>query len=708
MPIDTNEFEQKMLAAADENIPRTLPELKKPGRIPTWAGSRTCASLVEGGQLVKIPSGLLGNKRLSYCRVAPEAVGRLDELGAEHAERLLAHCSEDFERLETILQRCDLPAWVVPGVAKLLNDNYRWLCRGVGEVRRLRDGECFPVDIPDMVGLLTRENDAGYDAVEQVHSLDLQERENEGYAILDMEVVEVDSARRCARLVAARNLSKFKVGDYLRCHKPDGPSGVVRLIGERQGSLVVGPDFGRRRLPAWLEGNGWILDPCHVDLSERLVYGVKDTDPERRRDLLAWINGRARTMERASLPLELAQGLNDVQQDALAVALGSTEPTLIQGPPGTGKTWLLARLARHLVAMDQVVLVTAFTHRGVHNALEKILAACPDAPIIKFGSPVVATSLPDEIERISSGRAGLRTLRERRAKGPFIVGMTTHAATISLKLNKDQTSPLDIDWVLMDEASQASLPLGLAAVSRGRRAVLFGDHRQMAPVLIAEHPLPGIERSIFEALWQASPGVMLDVTYRMNAELVVAPSKAYYSGELHPASEAAARSYPYLSALHNKLGVDGSNLIIQHQVEVREGLRCAEEADGIASLGALLVAEGLPQTELAVVTPFRVQVRAIRQALDDRGLDCVVVDSVERLQGQEREAIIVSLAIGPRHASAPSISGLRLNVSLTRARSFRAVFGHASWFEAHQERSHAALEVLGETAERLQLDRTYI
>ena len=64
--------------------------------------------------------------------------------------------------------------------------------------------------------------------------------------------------------------------------------------------------------------------------------------------------------------------LNDAQCEALAQAYATNLAYLIQGPPGTGKTLLLARLVQLLAEDGERVLVTAFTHRAINNALNKL------------------------------------------------------------------------------------------------------------------------------------------------------------------------------------------------------------------------------------------------------------------------------------------------------------------------------------------------
>ena len=93
---------------------------------------------------------------------------------------------------------------------------------------------------------------------------------------------------------------------------------------------------------------------------------------------------------------------------------------------------------------------------------------------------------------------------------------------------------------------------------------------------------------------------------------------------------------------------------------------------------------GVDPAEVAVIAPFRAQVRQLRSAIQQRGLrgsEAITVETVERIQGQEREVVIVSLTAGDPDAtstrSAFHLSVNRLNVALSRART-KAVLV-ASW-----------------------------
>src|SRR5262249_22659755 len=81
---------------------------------------------------------------------------------------------------------------------------------------------------------------------------------------------------------------------------------------------------------------------------------------------------------------------------------------------------------------------------------------------------------------------------------------------------------------------------------------------------------------------------------------------------------------------------------------------------------------------LAVVSPHRAQNSLIRSMLDERDRNSAFVETVDRIQGKERDAVILSYCVSdPEFALAEGdfiYSAERLNVAITRARTKLVVF----------------------------------
>jgi DNA replication ATP-dependent helicase Dna2 len=385
---------------------------------------------------------------------------------------------------------------------------------------------------------------------------------------------------------------------------------------------------------------------------------------------ISFINAALEAGERAAL----ARGFNATQAQAVGLALGAEQVACIQGPPGTGKTAVLALAVRLMVERGEQVLVTSHTHMAINNALNK--AAAEGMPVAKIGAHSQRKGLDANVPCHDD-----LAQWERRPSGGWVVGATPFA-TMSQRLEGCEFST-----IVFDEASQVTLPLALMAMRKGRRFVFVGDHEQLPPVMQSRSVLGEGTMSAFETLTSrhADHCVMLDETYRMNRWLADWPSRMHYGGRLQSAGpnrerRLALRDVPARFAA--VLGGDAPGVFVPtlDRASRNASLR---DAELIADLCAAAVAGGLPPSEIGIVTPYRAQGRALRNALRSalgpRAAREVVADTVERWQGQERELVIISLVSGDAVFLA-AVAGFlfqpqRLNVAITRARTKLIVVG---------------------------------
>ncbi|MEZ5990277.1 MAG: AAA domain-containing protein [Planctomycetota bacterium] len=376
---------------------------------------------------------------------------------------------------------------------------------------------------------------------------------------------------------------------------------------------------------------------------------------------------RAEAPDAARHALGLARGrelgFTDAQCEALARGVATEACTLIHGPPGTGKTRVLAEIALFLAERRCRLFLSAFTHRAVDNVLATLRELSRDLPLYKVGR------LDDDLRRL-----GVRPVRalERLALPPggAIVAGTSFAAR---RFTKDRR----FHFVLIDEAGQVPVVHGAIAMTQARRAILVGDPCQLPPVQKGGSFDAELEASIFAWLARRRPAVLLDRSFRMNAELCAPISAAYYGGRLEASGPSARRRLRLQPGGPLRELLDPEVPLVWARVDhLGRRRRSAEEARLVADLvQVLLHHHGLPPGELAVLTPFRTQIRQIRHELQrlDLWRPDLVVDTVERMQGQEREVVLISFAGSDRDDLARQAGFYfepgRWNVSLTRARS---------------------------------------
>ena len=372
--------------------------------------------------------------------------------------------------------------------------------------------------------------------------------------------------------------------------------------------------------------------------------------------------------------------LNHEQLSAVSSMLEYPPVHVLQGPPGTGKTAVLAATAIATARMNREVVIIANTHHAVNNALQKIRSFDKKATLIKVGATLKSEELDETILKFEKFNEYYEYSYENRKKKRtgHIIGMTIWGAITHLGLRHHAHFRPYIS--LVDEASL--MPLSLAAVL-GKTApsvCLFGDSRQMPPIFRPELEDNVNSISILDYCSQKVEGVpvkVLHTTYRMNELITNVVSRAFYEPYgivLKSAAAIAANSF-HSEYLKNRNLSD--SLIFMDTSLSSSG--CNEENEGEASaiveIVSALMAEGVSPSSVAVITPFRRQVRLLRSIAHEviNENEIPLIDTVERLQGQDVDCIIISFASSDKNYIEELRGFLfnpnRLNVMISRAKT---------------------------------------
>jgi ATP-dependent RNA/DNA helicase IGHMBP2 len=428
--------------------------------------------------------------------------------------------------------------------------------------------------------------------------------------------------------------------------------------------------------------------------------------------------------------------LNPEQRLAVERALAARDLLCVHGPPGTGKSTVLAAVARDAAARHGRILCTAASNAAVDHLVELCLAE--GLRVVRIGHPArvsprlvehtldvqveqhpdraVARELFDDAfellgharkqrqrgrsrERFSNARSAqaearalmdeARTL-ERKAVRDVLERADVLCATLTA-LGGAPLSTLRFPLALVDEATQATEPLTLLALLRADRVVLAGDHRQLPPtVLSQEAAAGGLATSLFErllALHGDSIRQMLREQYRMNAELMELPSRAFYGGELRAHLSVAGRT---LATVLPGTTLDAPPLLFLDSAgkgweEVSppgsESLENPGEADVVIARARALLAAGLSPEQIAVITPYRAQAARIAPTLEPLSIE---VNTVDAFQGREAEAVLVSCVRSNPEGRLGFLTDLRrMNVALTRAKVHAFVVGDSATLGNH-------------------------
>ncbi len=572
------------------------------------------------------------------------------------------------------------------------------------------------------------------------------EREARGLSAEDLEATDEDVGLggrflvTLARAGGARWRNPFGPGDVVEARPRRAEvAPPERALVVRGGRDRVQLAFDRPP-PGFVRSGRLVLDLVADDVTfgraDAAVTEVAAADrgaAGRRRDVLL---GKKAPRFEPERPPEGLEVLNPEQRAAVERALAARDLFCVHGPPGTGKSTVLAAVARNAVARHGRILCTAASNAAVDHLVELCLAE--GLSVVRVGHParvsprlvehtldvqveqhpdrVLARQLFDDAfellgharkqrqrgrsrERFANARSAQAEARslmdearalERKAVRDVLEGADVLCATLTA-LGGAPLSALRFPLALVDEATQATEPLTLLALLRAERVVLAGDHRQLPPTILSQEAAAGgLATSLFErllALHGDPVRQMLREQYRMNAELMELPSRAFYGGELRAHPSVADRT---LATVLPGTSLDAPPLLFLDSAgkgweevapEGSESLENPGEAEVVVARARALLAAGLPAGQIAVITPYRAQAARMAPLLEPLGLE---VDTVDAFQGREAEAVLVSCVRSNAEGRLGFLTDLRrMNVALTRAKVHAFVVGDSATLGGH-------------------------
>jgi predicted RecB family nuclease len=349
---------------------------------------------------------------------------------------------------------------------------------------------------------------------------------------------------------------------------------------------------------------------------------------------------------------------------------------VIQGPPGTGKTFTSAHAIVALLASGKRVGVTSMTHKAINNLLE-----CVEEVAAKRGVTFKGVKKNSEDEQKLCGTFIVDT-KDNKFAGDTSYQLIAGTAWLFARSELDGA----LDYLFIDEAGQVSLANVVAMGGCARNVVLVGDQMQLAQPVKGAHP-GGSGVSALDYLmrdWATVPrdrGILLARTWRMHPALCGFVSAAYYDSRLEPHASTATQEI--LGGPLSDDGFAGVGLRFAHVEHDDCSQRSTEEAERVAQLyDALLGREWINRLgetstigidDILVVSPYNMQVKLLEETLPIGAR----VGTVDRFQGQEAAAVLVSMASSSGDQAPRGLTFLfsrnRMNVAISRGRCVATV-----------------------------------
>jgi DNA replication ATP-dependent helicase Dna2 len=426
--------------------------------------------------------------------------------------------------------------------------------------------------------------------------------------------------------------------------------------------------------------NNWELNAVNTDITHRLLMASWQKLNDNADLLHRMENILSGNQKNTYSENHVSLTDNESQNKAIQRALGCSDFCIIQGPPGTGKTFTIAKLTAALVAEGKKVFITSPTHTAINNCLKDISNELQDkSKVVKLGDAYQATEIAGNqyISRKSKLPFYSYSSDRNFSHNGFVVGATPYALCYPAS---KKLQGWNFDYVIIDEAAQMSIPLALAAMVYGDKIVFVGDHKQLDPIVPQQSGNVLFDSSIFKKVVDLYPGQisLLNQSYRLNENLIRVPNNLFYNGSLKSHCSVNTEYMKFHCANYPDIINNPSSEILYVHHEFDSLGRSPFEAKVAAGIVSDLLSNGVELKQIGLMSPYRAQIREIKRAIVEGGvlkeenMNSLFIDTVDRMQGQEKDYIIFSLSNSNPAEVEDRLeffySPNRLNVAITRAR----------------------------------------
>lgn len=570
----------------------------------------------------------------------------------------------------------------------------------------------------------------------------VEEKQNNGNILTDLEIIRFDEDEGIYNIVLSipeysdNFYPNFRAGDTIFMYRRDTeydtainrqvtrgtlteitPTQLTLHLRHKQRNKVIFPKEGR-----------YAIEHDHMDSTFRATF----------RDLYSLL-----TAPHERIALLLSQRVpqfdyertlcgnygNEYINDIILKAKQAKELFMLVGPPGTGKTsQALSGMVREFYNDGEDILLAAYTNRAVDEICQT-LERLPEKPsYIRIGSEQSCSVeyrhrlLKNVIAHCKKRDEIHDVLKEKHIVVGTLASLTSRKELFTLK---------KFTTAIIDEASQilesqmaglmtATTPDGTCAIER---FVLIGDPKQLPAVVtqpasmsatkserLQEAGIANYGISLFERLYtwyhnHPVKGIMatLNRQGRMHPEVGSFANKHFYKSILqsvplqHQIEKLPFEQYDDNNIYQNTIAtrraafiaIEGSEEKEQQKTNKHEAVAIARFVEAYHKLHYLNGMECCPSKDIGIIVPFRNQIAMVTREIAKLNIPNskdIVIDTVERFQGSQRDLILFGTTISNREelgmlsSLTTDVDGTpidrKLNVAITRARKQMFIFGN--------------------------------
>lgn len=426
--------------------------------------------------------------------------------------------------------------------------------------------------------------------------------------------------------------------------------------------------------------------------------------------------------------------LNSSQREAIKQVLSAHDVAAIHGPPGTGKTTTIVRAVQELAKREGPILVCAasnaatdlLTERLAEKKLsvvrignisrvdESLLEHTVDGILDKRPEMQDVKNMKKEADKLfrqadkfrrSFGHAEREERRQQRQEAKDLLAQArmledyvveriiSEADAICSTLvssTSEYIAKREFAVLIVDEAAQALAPATWIPILRSKKIILAGDPQQLPPtVKNLDAAKKGLNKSLLETVVERLPNAvsLLKEQYRMNEKIMEFSNRIFYQGQLKASPYVAKWVLDLADGLDQKplewIDTAGCGFEEEQNPETMSYANPEEYKVLRLHLDNLLCRLGEQRPSIAIVSPYKEQVRAIQEQIEsdfEHFPDAdIQVDTIDSFQGQERDVIYISLVRSNDKGEIGFLKDTRrMNVAMTRARKKLIMIGDSA------------------------------
>ncbi|MFD1633729.1 DUF5797 family protein [Haloplanus ruber] len=443
-----------------------------------------------------------------------------------------------------------------------------------------------------------------------------------------------------------------------------------RMLGLKQGglSLVVGPPgSGKTEVIAkaaheLATAGERVLVTSHTNIAVDNVIEKLATQDDHR----VVRAGRPEKLSKGSKELMLSKVIEDSDDEKISEVLDMVE-----------------KLKSGISTLNDKIRNLEKNRSVIENAAET-------NPVNSTNADEVAAEIAAKQEKLTESRRLIRELQEQ-AEAASTRGADITGATI-IRSQLGGLAQVDFDTVIIDEASQIPVPLGLLGMVNAKKWVVVGDHNQLQPVIKTVStndgsPPPGA--SIFSFLRNRYDiEQWLKHHYRSHEDIIGFAQEHIYENqiEIDDTCPGGINLSPKTQFASKAEAVAAGPPVVFVDVTGEEAWRKrfsgsinTAEIEVVREIVGEFMKNGLAENELGVITPYRGQRSMIADEIPEYG--DVEVSTVDGFQGRERDVIICSAVNTEKGGLRFSGNPNRFNVASTRPKNRFIMLGNRSAIE---------------------------